>query len=388
MPEQAYDVIVAGLGAMGSAAAYHLARRGQRVLGLDAHPAGHTLGSSHGETRIIRMAYFEHPDYVPLLRRAYTLWERLEAEARRPLLRLTGGLFIGPPEGDMVAGSLRSARDHGLPHELLDAAEIRRRFPVLEPRPHEAAVFEERAGVLFPERCIEACLDLATEAGATLRHAEPVVDWTAHNAEVRVETGAGRYRAARLVLTAGAWLGRLLDDLRLPLQPERIPLFWFEPAAQAAQFALGSMPIWIWDDQAHGAFFVTPHVDWPGVKIGKHHSRQACDPDRVDRAVSAADEQPVRAFLERCVPSLAGSVLASRVCLYTNTPDEHFLIDRHPEFSNVVYAGGFSGHGFKFASVVGEILADLATTGTATPEADFLKAARLSGPRSSGGASR
>ena len=383
-----YDAIVVGLGAMGSAAAYQLARRGRRVLGLDAYPAGHTFGSSHGESRIIRMAYFEHPNYVPLLRRAYALWAELEAESQRRLLHRTGGLFIGPPNGDLVAGSLRSAQLHGLPHELIDAAEIRRRQPALQARAHEAAVYEAEAGVLLPERCIEAFLDLAGQAGATLRHAEAVQTWRAAGGEVTVETSAARYTAGRLVLTAGAWLGTLLRELSLPLQPERIPLFWFEPRQQPAQFALGQMPIWIWDDGANGSFFATPHLAWPGVKLGKHHSQQAVDPDTVDRTIADADEQPLRAFLERCVPDMAGAVAASRVCLYTNTPDEHFLIDRHPDADNVVYGGGFSGHGFKFASVVGEILADLAMTGRATPDADFLRAERLSGRRSAGGAAR
>ena len=375
MPD--FDTIVVGLGAMGSAAAYQLAGRGQRVLGLDAFPAGHTLGSSHGETRIIRMAYFEHPNYVPLLRRAYALWDQLQQAAQQPLLRITGGAVIGPPDGELVAGSLRSALAHDLPHEVLDAAEIRRRFPVLQARPHEVALYEEQAGVLFPERCIAACLELAAQAGAALRHAEPVRSWRADANGVQVETDTARYAAGRLVLTAGAWLGRLLGELGLPLQPERIPLFWFEPRARAEQFALGRMPIWIWDDGEFGHFFTTPHVEWPGVKIGKHHSQQACDPDTVDRTVSAADERPLREFLARCVPDLAGEVAASRVCLYTNTPDAHFVIDRHPRHANVAYAGGFSGHGFKFASVVGEILADLIMTGSATPHADFLRATRL-----------
>ncbi|HLZ28735.1 MAG TPA: N-methyl-L-tryptophan oxidase [Chloroflexota bacterium] len=387
MSDPPYDVIIVGLGAMGSAAAYQLAHRGQRVLGLDAFPRGHTLGSSHGETRIIRMAYFEHPNYVPLLRRAYELWDQTAAASSTQLLHLTGGLFIGPPQGDLVAGSLRSAQTHGLPHALLDADEIRRRFPMLRPQSHEVGVFEERAGVLLPERCIDAQLDLAAAAGADLRHAAAVERWTARGGEVVVDTAAERFAGARLILTAGAWAGKLLRELELPLQPERIPLFWFEALRDPHQFDLGQMPIWIWHDPA-GAFFTTPHVAWPGVKIGKHHSLQYVDPDTVEREVSAADEAPLRSFLERCVPDLAGSIAQSRVCMYTNTPDEHFLIDVHPAHPAVVYACGFSGHGFKFASVVGEILADLAMTGRATPDADFLRAARLSDPQTGAGASR
>jgi sarcosine oxidase len=388
VPEPTYDAIIVGLGAMGSAAAYQLACRGKRVLGLDAFPQGHTLGSSHGETRIIRMAYFEHPDYVPLLRRAWELWEQTATAANTQLLHLTGGLSIGTPDGNLVAGSLRSAQTHALPHALLDADEIRRRFPILHARGHEVGFFEERAGVLLPERCIKAQLDLAEAAGADLRHAEPVRRWSATSGEVEVVTETGRFTGASLILTAGAWAGKLLSELGLPLRPERIPLFWFEPARNATQFDLGHMPIWIWHDRDAGDFFACPHVEWPGVKLGKHHSGQYVDPDTVDRVVSADDEKPLRSFLDRSVPDLAGSVAMSRVCMYTNTPDEHFLIDKHPDFPNVAYACGFSGHGFKFAAVVGEILADLATTGRATPNADFLGAARLSDPKTGAGAFR
>jgi sarcosine oxidase len=383
-----YDVIVVGLGAMGGAAAYHLARRGQRVLGLDAFPAGHTLGSSHGETRIIRMAYFEHPDYVPLLKRAYELWSELETEARMRLLHLTGGLFVGPVEGDLVSGSKRSAEVHGLPHELLDAAEIRRRFPAFAPREHEMGLFEPRAGVLLAEQCLEAHLSLAARHGAELHHAEPLTSWAVRANEAQVETPRGRYRAAKLVVTAGAWNGKLLHDVELQLVAERIPLFWFEPVRNSDQFELGRQPIWIWQQPEFGDFFGTPHVTWPGVKVGKHHSQQYVDPDAVDRQASAADEAPLRDFLERCMPDLAGPIADSRVCLYTNTPDLHFVVDRHARYPNVIYAGGFSGHGFKFATVIGEILADLTIDGRATPSADFLRAARLSDPKSGAGASR
>ena len=377
----AYDVIVVGLGAMGSTAAYQLARRGQRVLGLDAFPAGHTLGSSHGESRIIRMAYFEHASYVPLLQRAYELWAGLQQQAGFELMRLIGGLFIGPPDGELVSGSAHSARTYALPHALLDADEVRRRFPALQPRPDEVALYEERAGVLFPERCIQAHLDLARAAGAELHHAELVQDWSADPDGVWVATAQGRYTAGYLVLTAGAWLGKLLATLELPLQAERIPLFWFEPVAPAEQFTANRLPIYIWETTADGVFFGIPHLEWPGAKVGRHHSGQPCDPDTVDRDVRPEDEQRVRAFVERCLPGLNGPVASARVCLYTNTPDQHFVIDRHPSLPNVVYAGGFSGHGFKFAPVVGEILADLALGGRASPAADFLKASRFASVR-------
>jgi sarcosine oxidase len=367
-----YDVIIVGLGGMGSAAAYQLARRGKRVLGLDAFGRGHTQGSSHGETRIIRMAYFEHPDYVPLLRRAYELWEETEREAGVELLRLTGGLYVGTLGSELVKGSLLSARTYDLDHALLDADAIRRRFPALEPAPDEVGVYEDRAGILFPERCIEAHLQLAKRAGAELRFDERVSGWTVSPDGLRVQTSNGSFEARKLVVAAGAWTSKLLPDV--PVVAERIPLFWFEPRSDP-----GRLPVLIWESAQLGDYYLVPHTDWPGVKVGKHHSKATCDPDLVDRSISAADEQPLRAFLDRHGPVLAGPVASSRVCLYENSPDTHFLIDVTAD--GVVFAGGFSGHGFKFASVVGEILADLAIDGRTTPAADFLKLKRLASVR-------
>ena len=375
-----YDVIVIGLGGLGSAAAYHLARRGQRVLGLDAFAPGHTRGSSHGESRIIRQAYHEHPDYVPLLRRAYTLWEELQRAAGETLLTITGGLFAGRPESEPVAGALESARRHGLPHEVLDAGAVRRRFPPLRPAPEEIAVYEPRAGVLFPERCIAAHLRLAGAAGAALRYDEPVRDWTPLDGGAAVEVctrSGGRYRAARVVVTAGAWLGRLLGDLRLPLRPERNVVLWLRPRERPEQFEPGRFPIFIWDRGASGVYYGLPHVGRPGVKVGRHHSGAWCDPDTVDHTVRPEDEVPVRAFLASAVPALDGTLEDGAVCLYTNTPDGHFVVDRHPRVPAVLFAGGTSGHGFKLASVLGEVLAELATTGRSTPAAAFLGAGRL-----------
>jgi sarcosine oxidase len=369
-----YDAIVVGLGAMGSAAAFQLAKRGQRVLGLDAFEAGHTLGSSHGETRIIRVAYFEHPDYVPLLRRAYELWDQTQRDANRELLRLTGGLYVGAPESELVKGSLLSARTYDLPHSVLDAGAIRMRFPALHPLDSEIGLFEDDAGFLHPERCIEAHLELAGGFGAKLRHSEPVTSWSASADGVSVQTQSGRYTAGRLVLTAGAWMGKLLPRLAGVVIAERIPLFWFEPRAP-----LGPLPVLIWETGSIGDYYLVPHVEWPGVKVGKHHSRDNVDPDTADRTIHPADERPLREFLEQHIPQLAGPVASARVCLYENSPDTHFIVDQTEE--GVIFAAGFSGHGFKFASVIGEILADLAIDGRTTPAANFLKLERLANVR-------
>jgi sarcosine oxidase len=373
-----YDAIVVGLGALGSAAAYHLARRGKRVLGLEAQQPGHTLGSSHGESRIIRMAYFEHPKYVVLLRRAYSLWEALQREADSELLRIAGGLFLGPADGVLFSGSRRSAELHHLQHELLDAAEVRRRFPVLHPREDDVALFEPSAGILFPERCIEAHLRLAALYGADTHHREAVRGWHAASGEVEVETAAGRYRAGSLVLTAGAWLGQLVQELALPLRPERNVVFWLRPRESPAAFEPERFPIYVWDTGSDGMYYGIPHLARPGVKVARHHTGQFCDPDTVSRETAPEDEAPVRAFVRRFMPDLDGPVASSIVCLYTNTLDDHFVVDRHPMYPKVVFAGGCSGHGFKFATVLGEVLTDLALTGKGPPAAEFLRVGRAS----------
>ena len=379
----AYDVIVAGLGAMGSAAAYHLASRGQRVLGLDARSAGHTHGSSHGETRIIRLSYFEHPSYVPLLRRAYSLWRHIERRSGADLLRLTGGLYLGPPGSELVDGALRSARQHDLPHELLDAAAVRHRFPQFHAAEDTVALFETDAGFLLPERCIASHLDLAGACGAALRHDEPLVSWRPSGAGVEVVTPAGSYRAGRLVLTTGAWLSRHLSGdtgRRLALRVERNVPFWLRPTDDPAAFTPEHFPIFIWDTPG-GHFYGIAHLAWPGVKVARHHTGVYGDPDQIDRLPRASDEPPVRRFVRDHIPGLDGPVEASAVCLYTLTPDAHLAIDLHPDYPQVIFASACSGHGFKFSSVVGELLADLATTGRTDPAADFLRLGRLAPSR-------
>ena len=366
-----FDLVVVGLGAMGSAALYQLSRRGRRVLGLEAFAAGHRQGSSHGESRIIRLAYYEHPNYVPLLRRAYALWTDLEREAGEPLLRITGGLMIGAPDSELVSGARASALAHHLDHELLDADEVTRRFPALHPRPDEVALFENEAGILSPEACIAAHVRLARAAGAQARYSEAVRSWTASDAGVEVVTDAGRYTADQVVFTCGAWLGRVLGDARISVRPERIPVFWLQPL-QPNLFDLGRLPIYLWQHPDGGHLYGFPHLAWPGVKVARHHSGDYCDPDAVDREVNVEDERRLRSAIDYRLPALNGAVLSSLVCLYENSPDHHFLIDRLPEKPNVIFGGGFSGHGFKFASVVGELLADLATTGRASSDADFL----------------
>ncbi len=365
-----FDVLIIGLGAMGSAAASHLAGRGARVLGLERYTPAHDQGSSHGRSRIIRQAYFEHPAYVPLLLRAYELWERLERDAGRRLLTYTGGLMIGSPDSPVVTGSIRSAQEHSLPYETLDAAEIRRRFPPFNPGPEVVALYETRAGVLDPEECIRAQLELAARRGAALHFEEPALAWEAAPSgdRVRVTTARGTYEAARLVVAAGAWAPALLADLGLPLAVERQVLYWFEPLGDAQLFKADRFPIWIWEVRPDLDLYGFPAQDGPpgGVKVAFYRTGDegTCTPETIDRSVRSEEIGRMRTALAACMPALNGELRATLTCMYTNTPDQHFLIGAHPRHRQVVIASPCSGHGFKFASVVGEILADLALDGT------------------------
>ncbi|HUG48861.1 MAG TPA: N-methyl-L-tryptophan oxidase [Candidatus Limnocylindria bacterium] len=377
-----YDVIVIGLGAHGSATAYQLGRRGQKVLGIEAFERAHDLGSSGGLSRIIRLAYFEHPDYVPMLRAAWELWPQIEAETGAKLLLQTGGLYCGRLGSGVLDGSLRSARDHGLPHELLDASETLHRFPALHLDEDMQALHEPLAGLLFPERCIEAHLGLAEQSGAELRFGERVVGWQRDGSGISVTTDRATYVADRLVLAAGAWLAKLVPDLDLPLHVERNPLFWFEPAADAGLLAPDRLPVWIVELDAQHAFYGFPDLPEQGFKAARHHGGLPTDPDTLDRQVHESDEAPVRRFLQRYLPAGNGRRLRAQVCMYTNTPDFNFVVDFHPADDRVLLLSPCSGHGFKFSAVIGAIAADLVTSGTTTLQVDFMSLARFQQPAS------
>ncbi len=353
-----YDVIIAGLGAMGSAAAYHLARAGWRVLGLDRFRPPHEFGSSHGRTRIIREAYFEHPLYVPLVHRAYELWHELEQQSGRKLLQQTGGLMIGAPDGVLVRGAQRSAEEHHLDHRILSAADVRREFPAFHLDSDLVAVWEPRAGILAPEAAIQAHLDLAAKAGADLRFDSAVVGWEAHNGGVLVRTAVETYAAKQLLLSAGAWLKSLVPNLHLPLTVERQVMAWFEPRAQPKLFQPPRCPIFICEHAPGRFFYGFPDLG-DGVKIGVHHQGAEVSPDYLDREVKPREIEAARALLARFLPNAAGPLRSAVACMYTNTPDEHFLFDWHPRFPQVLIASPCSGHGFKFSPVIGELAATL-----------------------------
>jgi sarcosine oxidase len=362
MAANVYDVIVIGAGGMGSAAAFELARRGRKVLALEQHPLGHALGSSHGHTRIIRQAYYEHPSYVPLVQRAFARWYDLEQRQGLHLLTECPCLSLGTPDSGMITGVLASARQHRLPVEELSHGELRRRYPVFHVREDFVGVLERSAGFLCVEECVLAHVREARRLGATVLDNEPVVSWEAGPREVVVQTARRRATAARLVLTAGPWAPQMLGRHGAPLALMRQVMFWVAPG-QPHLFRRDVFPIWIAETQ-EGHFYGVPMLDAQGVKVARHYGApEVQSPDEVERTVSLHDEAPIRAFLRAYLPDADGPCRHASVCIYTLTPDRHFIIDVHPEHANVALATGFSGHGFKFAAVVGEALADLAEEG-------------------------
>jgi sarcosine oxidase len=360
-----YDAIVLGVGGMGSAAVYHLARRGARVLGIERFDIPHDRGSSHGLSRIIRLAYWEHPDYVPLVRRAYDLWRDLERTAGESLLTVTGSIDAGPADGRTIRGALAACRNNGLEHEQLDASGLTARFPGYKLPDHLVAVFQPDGGFLRPERCIVAHVNAARALGATVQTQERVIDWTVADRFVRVTTDRGRYEAAKLVIGAGPWLPTVLPALAR-LAVERQIVLWTHPL-RPDLFTPDRFPVF-YIETPHGPFYGFPADPVHGFKIGKyHHRRQITDPDALDRTCSTEDEATLREGISHYFPDANGPTRLASACLFTNTPDEHFVIDRLPEHPQVVIAGGFSGHGFKFCSVVGEMVANLVLDHTSRP---------------------
>jgi sarcosine oxidase len=376
---------------MGSSAAYHLAKGGLRVLGLDRFHPPHNFGSSHGLTRIIREAYFEDPLYVPLVQRAYELWADLEKQSGHQLLLKTGGLMIGAPDGALVAGASRSAEQHQLEHEILNSTNLAQKFPVFNVDDDPMAVWEPRAGILFPERAIQTHLDLAAKLGAHLRFNEPVCKWeplgTAprstnspsnleraqcdpplpirwgegrgegpRHAGVRVFTDANSYTANHLVLSPGAWMNDLLSARKLPLSVDRQVLFWFKPVSHPEMFQPDHFPIFI-RQYAHDRFFYGFPDLGDGIKVAFHHQGGQVDPNSLSQEVALNEIEEMRRVLSKYLPATNGELQSTAVCMYTNTPDEHFVLDYHPEFPQVIVASPCSGHGFKFSPVIGEMIA-------------------------------
>jgi len=365
-----FDAIVIGVGGMGSATVYHLARRGQQVLGLEQFDIAHDLGSSHGVTRIIRMAYPEGAGYVPLLLRAYELWHDLEARSGERLLYVTGCVDAGAPDSATVRGSLETCRQFGLEHQALDARALHEKFPGYRLPDGMVAVLQPDGGFLLPERCIIHYVKAAQNLGTEIHTRERVMGWDSSRGGVEVRTEHEAYRARRLVITAGPWASQLCPLLQKLAIAERQVVLWAQPP-RPELFQPGAFPVFNLE-APEGRFYGCPVYAVPGFKIGKyHHRRENVDPARVDREIHPEDEAVLRQGIRRYFPDADGPALAMKTCMFTNSPDEHFIIDAlpggdaYPETENVYIAAGFSGHGFKFASVVGEIMTDLALDGGA-----------------------
>lgn len=376
MPEP--QIVVIGLGATGSAALCELARRGVRAIGIEQFQLGHDRGSSHGPTRVFRLAHFENPAYVPLLRRASALWRELETLSGRQLLVTTGIAELGPRDGELVRGTLAASVAHQLPHEVLDASALMRRYRAFTIPQNYIAVVQPDGGTIEAAAALDASIRVAVDAGAVIRTEEKVIGIERHRDGVRVKTDRAVIDADGAVVAAGPWAGRLLPQLRLPLRVTRQVVGWFEPA-DAGAFADG-FPVFLVESR-HGIHYGLPPYGRLGIKIARHHHfDEVVEPGRYDTTVSAADEAAIRAPLGEFLPAANGRLLDAQTCLYTMTPDETFIIDRVPDSPHVVIASPCSGHGFKFAPVVGEIVADLMTKGKTPHDIAAFRLDRFSSP--------
>ncbi len=375
MPAATSDVIVIGCGGFGAAAMYHLARRGLRVVGIDRFHPPHDRGSSHAETRIIRKAYFEHPDYVPLLHRAWDLWEQLSVESQRTLIEQRDLLLSGPEGSEVTAGARKSAKLHGLPLENLNFEDAQRCYPMFSlPEDHTFSL-ESTSGFLWCERCVRTHLELAAARGAVLNSDETVRRVNATATGVTVETDRTVYESAAGVLTCGAWTGQLLADYGQWITVRRKTVFW-HPILSQTWTDPRRAPMFLFD-LPEGQFYGLPSVDNLTIKVGEHTGGETVDdPSFVSRTITPEDALPVSRFVKFRLREVDAVARDAAVCMYSMSPDGHFLFDRHPEFPLVI-AAGFSGHGFKFTSVLGEATADLIQYGRSSLPVSFLSAGRF-----------
>jgi sarcosine oxidase len=370
MPDH-FDIIVVGLGAMGASTCGELASRGAKVLGLEQFNLLHSLGSSHGQSRMIRLAYYEHPDYVPLLKRAHKLWREMEAR-HGDVFRQSGVIYMGEPSSPLISGSEGSARLYGIAHEMLDRDQLGTRFPHFTVPKDYVGMFEPDAGILRPESIIHHYLTAALTAGVEVHACEPVISWQATDSSVTVVTTKATYSAKHIIFCSGAWTGAIVSDLGVKLKVTRQIAAWFWPRRPEV-FTHDKVSGWAIDNGNGGLFYGFPMLPgYPGVKVAIHAQGAEVQPDQVTRSFLAGDDVEIRSAVRQYLPGAEGPLLASSVCLYTNSPDSHFIVDRHPRHERVTVACGFSGHGFKFASVMGEILADLALTGASSLPLQFL----------------
>ena len=357
MPPSQFDTIVVGLGVMGSSITRELARRGQRVLGVDRERPPHVHGSSHGHSRVTREVYGDDKRYVPFVQRTNQCWRELQEATGTQLLIESGLVLMGTPDSALIQDTEASSREHNLPCDPLEHEAISRRWPQLQCDPDMCGLWDGSAGILRVEPCIETLLAQAEANGATLHCTAAAETWQAAEDHVTVQTATESWQARQLVIAAGPWLGTLLSDLDLPLQCERHVQYWFEPKSNPERFAPGNCPIYTWQ-YGNDIIYGFPDLGH-GIKIARHHTKEFVQPDTVNRDINDRELDEVRSLLERFIPTANGRLIAHDVCMYTNTPDYNFIIDFHPDHSNVLIVGGCSGHGFKFGPVVGELSADL-----------------------------
>ena len=381
-----WDVIVIGAGAMGSATTYQLAARGCKVLALEQHNIPHELGASAGINRMIRLAYAEDPRYVPMLRRAYRLWRALGRASKQQLLFITGGIDAGQEDSWVVRGSLKACTEQQIKHEVLTASELRKRFPAFRLPRKMVAVYQPQGGFVLAEQSIVAQVSLALVLGAEVHGCEQVLDWSVQKGVVRVRTDRGAYRSSKLVITAGPWAAQVIERLNGVVKPERQVLIWVHPK-RPELFRMNSLPVFYMQDGTE-KFYGLPIYGIPGFKFGKYnHLRELVDPNTMDRECHPRDERVLRIAIRRYFPDADGPTIAMKTCLFSNTSDENFILDFHPDYPQVSIAAGFSGHGFKFCPVVGEIMAELALEGgSASYDLGLFRLDRLLPvvPRSSG----
>lgn len=367
-----YDCIVLGLGGVGSAALRAAAMRGWNTLGIEQFGVVHDRGSSHGQTRIIRNAYFEHPDYVPLAQRSWKAWDELQTESRQPLMEKTGLLQMGPPDGEVVRGVLASAKQHGLKVETLTAEEVVSRFPAFKTPTHQIGLFEESAGFLRVEACVASLLKLARSAGATILANTEVESFeVASNGVISLETSKGSYQTERLIVAAGPWTQQVLKELDFQFKVIRKQQQWFQIDRVDTKFENG-FPCYLFETE-DGIFYGFPEIDRLGMKVAEHTGGQSvADPSTLNRETNRNDQERCERFLDGHLNFTKRRLVHDSACMYTMSPDGHFVIDRHPRIDNFVFAGGLSGHGFKFLPVVAQQLVDL-LDGESDPVFDFLR---------------
>ena len=378
MPDH-HDVIVVGVGSMGAAACYHLAKRGARVLGIDSQSVPNTNSSYNGDTRVIRLTYQEHPDYVPLLRDAYQLWEEIEQETGAKLLHKTGVLYMGFPDGEAISGVKLASETHNLPCSTLTHGELARQFPQFTLSAGMVGALEPEGGYLLSELAVETYAKAAQQLGTKLLTNEPLINWASDGNGVTACTASGTHTAAKLILCAGAWSGDLLRLPDVPLTVTRQVLGWVQPR-RPELFQRDDFPVWNIDPNGDGdltgIYYGFP-MSGDALKLARHHPGTPMTPDAITDEIFPADEEEILLPLRRYLPDALGQVRSIKVCRYTNSADGHFIVDRHPESERVHFACGFSGHGFKFASVMGKVLSELALDGKTERPIGFLGLSRF-----------